>query len=47
MKNELLKAIIKKVEYIKETKNTRGKRNNDNFGLIIYPVIPYSNNFKI
>ena len=32
--NELL-------EYIKETKNTRGKRDIDNFNLDLYPIIPY------
>ena len=47
MKNKLLKAIIKRIEYIKETKNTRGKRDNDNFSLIIYPIIPYKNNIRI
>ena len=47
MKNKLLKAIIKRIEYIKETKNTRGKRDNDNFSLVIYPIIPYKNNIRI
>ena len=41
MKNELLKAVIKKIEYIKETGNTRGKRDTDNFGLELYPIMPY------
>lgn len=41
MKNELLKAIIKRIEYIKETKNTRGKGGNDNFDLTLYPIMPY------
>lgn len=40
-KNELLKAVIKKIEYIKETKNTRGKRDTDNFDLALYPIMPY------
>ena len=41
MKKELLKAVIKRIEYIKETKNTRGKRDIDNFNLDLYPIIPY------
>lgn len=41
MKNELLKAVIKKIEYIKETRNTRGKRDIDNFSLDLYPIMPY------
>lgn len=41
MKNELLKAVIKKIDYIKEVKNTRGKRDLDNFDLTLYPIIPY------
>lgn len=39
-KNELLKAVIKRIDYIKETKNTRGKRDIDNFSLDLYPIIP-------
>lgn len=41
IKNELLKAVIKRIEYIKETKNTRGKRDIDNFNLDLYPIMPY------
>ncbi len=41
MKNELLKAVIKRIEYIKETKNTRRKRDIDNFNLDLYPIMPY------
>ena len=40
MKNELLKTVISRVEYLKETRNTRGKRDIDNFDLMIYPLIP-------
>ncbi len=40
MKNELLKAVIKKIEYIKETRNTRGRRDIDNFDLVLYPIMP-------
>lgn len=41
MKNELLKAVIKRIEYVKETRNTRGKRDIDNFDLTVFPLIPY------
>lgn len=41
MKNELLKAVIKRIEYIKETRNTRGKRDTGNFDLDLYPIMPY------
>lgn len=41
MKNELLKAVIKRIEYIKETRNTKGKRDIDNFDLTMFPLIPY------
>lgn len=41
MKNELLKAVIKRIEYVKETRNTRGKRDINNFGLTVFPRIPY------
>ena len=35
-KNKLLKKIIKRIEYSKETANTRGKRNNCNFTVDVY-----------
>lgn len=38
-KNTLLKDIVEKVEYYKEKANTRGKLNNDNFILHIYPKL--------
>lgn len=41
MKNELLKSVINRMEYVKETRNTRGKRDTDNFELTIYPLIPH------
>ena len=41
MKNELLKSVISRMEYIKETRNMRGKRDTDNFELTIYPLIPH------
>lgn len=41
IKNELLKVVIKKIEYLKVSKNTRGKRDIDNFDLTIYPLMPY------
>ena len=41
MKNELLKSTISHIEYLKETRNTRGKRDTDNFELMIYPLVPH------
>lgn len=38
-KNELLKSIVQKVEYLKTERNTRGKLNNDNFSVKFYPKI--------
>lgn len=35
------KAVIKRIKYIKETKNTRRKRDIDNFNLGLYPIMPY------
>ena len=35
-KNKLLKKVIKRIEYSKETANTRGKRNNCNFTVDVY-----------
>ncbi len=35
-KNKLLKRIIKRIEYTKETANTRGKRDNCNFTVDVY-----------
>lgn len=39
-RNEMLKEIIEKVEYRKDVPNTRGKRDNANFILDVYPKIP-------
>lgn len=39
-RNEMLKEIIEKVEYRKDVPNTRGKRENANFILDVYPKIP-------
>lgn len=39
-KNELLKDVIERVEYIKTDKNTRGKRDIINFDVFIYPKMP-------
>ncbi|MBO5484934.1 MAG: recombinase family protein [Lachnospiraceae bacterium] len=39
-KNELLRLLLARADYLKTEKNTRGKRENDNFTLIIYPLIP-------
>lgn len=36
-KNEILKSILQKVDYLKTTKNTRGKLHNDNFQIKLYP----------
>lgn len=38
-KNELLKSVIYKVEYLKTERNTRGKLHNDNFSVKLYPKI--------
>ncbi len=40
VKNQLLKEVIGKIEYIKEHPNTRGKLHNANFTLVIYPRLP-------
>lgn len=39
-KNILLKNVLQKVTYLKTERNTRGKLNNDNFTLTLYPLIP-------
>lgn len=38
-KNNLLKSIIQKVEYSKDTPNRRGQLLNDNFEIMIYPKL--------
>lgn len=40
-KNNLLKTVLEKVEYVKLTPNTKGNRNNANFELTLYPLIPH------
>lgn len=42
VKNDLLKTILEKVVYIKDTPNKKGKLENANFTLTIYPKIPHS-----
>lgn len=39
-KNLLLKKVLTKIEYEKSTRNTRGKRDNDNFDIYLYPHFP-------
>lgn len=39
-KNQLLKSILEKVEYLKTEKNKRGGKKRANFQLTIYPKIP-------
>jgi hypothetical protein len=39
-KNEILKLILERVEYLKTTRNKKGQLNNDNFELIIKPKLP-------
>lgn len=39
-KNQLLKSILEKVEYLKSEKNKRGEKCRGNFQLTIYPKIP-------
>lgn len=41
-KNELLKTVIGRVDYVKNTPNTKGKRDQANFELTIFPKIPHS-----
>ena len=41
-KNDLLKTVIERVEYVKTTPNTKGKRDQANFELKIFPKIPHS-----
>lgn len=40
VKNNLLKTVLERVDYNKDKPNTRGKRNNDNFTVSLYPKIP-------
>lgn len=42
LKNELLKNVLEKVEYVKDVPNTRGQLDNTNFTLTVYPRIPRS-----
>lgn len=42
MKNSLLKDVLEKVVYVKNTPNTKGKLDNANFELTVYPKIPHS-----
>lgn len=39
-RNELLKRIVSKIYYKKDTPNTKGKRDEPNFDLDIHPVLP-------
>lgn len=39
-KNQLLKAVLEKVEYLKTERNKRGEKSRANFQLTIYPKIP-------
>ncbi len=39
-RNNLLRQVLDRVEYIKDTPNTRGKLLNNNFKLTIYPRLP-------
>ncbi len=41
-KNSLLKSIIARAEYLKTEPNRRGNAYNDNFELIVYPILPGS-----
>lgn len=41
-KNGLLKDVLEKVVYVKNTPNTKGKLDNANFELTVYPKIPCS-----
>lgn len=41
-KNDLLKTVIERVEYVKTTPNTKGKRDQVNFELKIFPRIPHA-----
>lgn len=42
VKNQFMKEVIARVEYLKEQPNTRGKLYNSNFSLEIYPKLPHS-----
>lgn len=39
-KNQILKALLNKVEYSKDTPNSKGQRENKNFELVLYPKLP-------
>ena len=39
-RNDMLKELLEKIEYKKDIANTRGKRENANFTLDIYPRLP-------
>ena len=39
-KNKILKALLNKIEYEKDTQNRKGQRNNENFVLTLYPKLP-------
>lgn len=41
VKNQLLKSVIIRVEYAKNSRNKRGNLENDNFELTIYPIVPF------
>lgn len=41
IQNELLKEIIARIDYVKDSPNTRGKLLNTNFTLNIYPKLPH------
>ena len=42
LKNELLKNILEKAEYTKDTRNKKGQSGNANFSLTLYPRLPQS-----
>lgn len=41
VQNDLLKEVIERIDYNKETPNTRGQLHNANFNLNIYPKLPH------
>lgn len=43
-KNQLLREVIEKVEYQKQTPNKKGQAGNANFELFLYPKLPVKNN---
>lgn len=42
-KNRILKTLLNRIEYGKDTPNRRGHRENDNFQLRLYPKLPVHN----